>query len=332
MAAGRSWVVRDSTTAVSDGSVVTTPGVIDLGLRTTNGTAGVVRNDADVLIAGTQAHFNGLESTLKYQHGLLTLADGKVYETPVTYFRNAGEMSLRGAQFRQANGTFRNDGELTVGADSYLDVPHLHHAAGLLTVDGGVVDNESAQIASGVQLNSGIFKTEYLTLEGGDDFKMNGGALRTRSIDGSLRIDSGTFAPGMSVDVTTVSGALLLGPDGVLDIEWGRDGGDFIDVALTAGLSGTITLSLLDDFAPQVGDSLLFLSAQMGLGLFDVVLEPSTPMSGLALMLRQEANRLFIDVVQGAVSAPPALWLLSAMTLWLMAGQRRLPRRDTAAR
>lgn len=323
---GRSWVVRDDVEIDGGGNELVTPGVLDLGVLSTNGVAGVVRNNAMVTLSGAHARFDALENSLLYQHGSLVISDGKLYETPNTYFRNAGETTLTGAQFLMAEGEFRNDGILNVDPESFLAVDFLNLLTGIVNVEGVVAAN-SAFVAAPVNLLSGgLFNSESITMDGGGEFIIEGGTLLTASLAGSLTVDTGVFAPGQPIGVANILGDYTQTLDGILDIEWDATGADLVAVGGVATLSGGVQLRLLNDFVPTLGSSVEILSATAIFDAFSPQVIETTPRSGLAFALRHEANQVFLDVVAAPVPLPPAGVLFGSALL--ASSLLRRPRRS----
>ncbi|MGD9602831.1 MAG: hypothetical protein AB7O21_17625 [Gammaproteobacteria bacterium] len=309
---GRSWVIRDSVETAGDGNEIVTPGILELGVLTNNGIAGVVRNNAMVTLSGTHARFDALENFLLYQHGNLVISDGQVYETPNTYFRNANETTLTGAQFLMAEGEFRNDGILNIDSGSFLGVDFLNLVTGVVNVEG-VVTASSSFVASPVNLlGGGLFNSETITMDANGEFIIDGGTLLTASLAGSLTVDTGVFAPGQSIGVANILGDYTQTPDGILDIEWDATGADLVDVGGVATLAGGVQLRFLNDFVPTLGASVEILTASAIFDAFSPEVIEATPRTGLAFALRQESNRVFLEVIAAPVPLPPAGVLLGS--------------------
>ncbi len=322
--AGRSWIVRDVVEKDAAGAEILTPGVIDLGVRSLAGAYGVVRSDADVLISGGAARFDALESSLRLQHGSLTLENGAAYHAPVGYFFNYGTLELQGAQFTLAHGEFRNYGALSVGADSFLEVQGFTLMNGTVEIEG-VVNAEYSMIdsrQSALALAGGVFNSRRIDMMGPVALDFSGGTLLTEELNGSLRIEDATFAPGMSAGEARLFGDYEQMPDGTLRIELDLGGkADSLYVMGQARLDGTLELSLLNGYVPEIGSSFEFLMANALLGDFDY-LQGFGSRDGRLFALRRAGSSLFIDVA--AVPLPPALWLLGgALGLLLPAVRRR---------
>ena len=316
---GRTWIVRDSVTVDENGDEVVTRGEIVLDIRTTNGVAGIVRNNADVEIAGGSATFDALEQSLLYQHGTLTVSDGKIYDSPNGYFRNANTTTLTGAQFLLENGEFRNDGALTVDENSYLSVDFLNLLTGSARFDGVVNANrtylDQRGFASDPTLTiTGLLKTAALELPdpASATIVIDGGTLLTEQLDGSLVFADGVFAPGQSIGMAAIAGDYSQSGDGILQIEWDDTGADYLHVTGTAAFGGKLEVSLLNGFVPDVGTSLEFAAASLFLGEFGdgAVLAPQG--LGRAFTYRTDAGRAFLDVVAAPVPLPAGVWMLGA--------------------
>lgn len=321
----RTWHVRDSVASTPSDEIVV-PGVIEFGITALNGTAGIVRNDATVIIAGREARFDALENHLTEQNGTLIVRDGQVYETPLTLFDNLGTLVVEGAQFLQPLGEFRNQGTLTVDGDGYLGVDFLNLLDGDVRIDG-VVDANTIAIATNVAFSGGFFNGESIELSTGEAFVIAGGTLLTRSFDGALILDTGSFAPGQSIGTAEILGSYEQRAGGSIEIEWGAAGADFVSVRDTATLAGTVELVLLDGYVPAVGESIEFLTAAGVTGAFDPLLQIEGAIAGRDFALRVAGASVFIDVVASPVPLPPA----SVLLVGALAGVLRRRRRITIA-
>lgn len=314
LSSGRSWIVRDAVDSDELGNEVITPGLIDLAIRTSPdftipgdiGLQGVTTNRADVLIEGAQAEFRGFESRLNRNRGTLTLRGGKVFDTDELSFSNSGTVNLEGAQFLIEGGRFSNSGNLSIDKDSFLKADSFFVTRGEIFIEGVIQTNSTRIFGGTITFSDGVLYTGSVSTTG--DFTIQGGTLFTPQFDGSLMVESGTFAPGQSIAATEVDGDYSQGADGVLEIEWDSNGADFLTVTGEANLAGTLALSLLDDYIPEIGTSLEFLSAASIIGTFDNISILPPEVVGLLFSVRQEGSSLFVDVA--AVPVPAALWFL----------------------
>lgn len=326
--AGKSWIVREHVTVDPGGDELVTPGAIKLGLRTLNGVAGVVRNDARVVIDGAAASFAGFEESLLYQHGELSLRGGQVYESPHGYFRNAGTMELVNAQFHLLgdDNQFLNDGTLSIDAGSLLRADFVNLNTGSLLLDG-VIDADRVRVANSESVSGiGILKSRELMIESGGELSLTGGTLIANDVLGSLRIEEGTFVVFAGAGEALLSGNFEQSDAGRLQLDWGSATQDLLRVAGSAALGGGVALNFLDGYVPEVGSSLEVLAATALFGAFDddaLVYDRSL---GRRFSFRYGQNQVFIDVAASPVPAPAALPLFGVALLALMRCRRR--RRD----
>ena len=147
---------------------------------------------------------------------------------------------------------------------------------GVLTVDGGrvIVSGSSAAIngaagieigaAGDVTLDSGTIAVDWLDNSSGGLFNFNGGLLKVVDVAGSLINSGGTYSPGSSPALSTVSGVLAQ-TAGVMQIEIGGPlpGSQFDKVVVGAHvvLGGTLDVDLINGFTPSAGQMFQFLTA-----------------------------------------------------------------------
>jgi autotransporter-associated beta strand protein len=153
----------------------------------------------------------------------------------------------------QGNNTF--GGTLSVlggtvnvsGANAAID-----GAAGIVIGAGGTLRLESGRIAIGSLDNSA-----------GGTFQFTGGRLQVIDIAGNLANNGGTFAPGASPALSTISGNFS-NAAGILEIEIGPTGYDRLQIEGAANLGGTLEIDLLNGLTPNVGQAFQFLAAAAG--------------------------------------------------------------------
>ena len=121
-----------------------------------------------------------------------------------------------------------------------------------------------------------------------------GGEVRSNAtVTGNTEVNGGKVAPGDSAGVFDVSGNLSIGAGSILEIEVGgllNNEFDRFLVGGTAALGGTIDASLINGFAPAVGDTFDVILAS---GVTDLGISVTGPFSKSVVDLGgQEALRL----------------------------------------
>jgi fibronectin-binding autotransporter adhesin len=164
-------------------------------------------------------------------------------------------------------------GSVYIGAGS--DGLGAGGAALVLVADGGVLQAGNSIQVGGDNANTGFTRTVSLnggTLSAPNVIIGKGGLLNgSGTLTGNLLVRGGRVAAGFSPGTMTINGNLTLSAGGVLDVEIaGASTGqyDVYTVSGTADLSaGSISLTLLNGYTPQVQDSFTFLTATGGVTL-----------------------------------------------------------------
>lgn len=237
------------------------------------------------------------------------------------------------------SGTFRV-GSGTVDGDAFDN-----RAGGLLdardgaalTLSATVLNAGTVQLASGASLRAAAYLQTAGSTEiaGGQlaagplfDIDVAGGALRGHGLlDGTLRVGpDGELTPGNATDPTgTFEIAADLALQGLFAVDLaGLGDHDLLDVAGTATLGGTLTVTLLGGFVPTLGDFFDIVLADALAGDFMAVVLPTLG-NGLRLDSRIGAGFYRLEVVAAPVPLPGALALLASGLLALR------PRRIRAA-
>jgi autotransporter-associated beta strand protein len=132
----------------------------------------------------------------------------------------------------------------------------------------------------------------------GDVVVNAGGKLRVAgAVGGKVIVNGGDYSPGSSPGTSTIGG-LTINPGGTLDFEIGDTARDRI--VLTGGgnisLGGTLKISLLDGFAPALGQSFSLFEGAIGsiTGAFDSIIAPT--FNGQTLNLMLTANSILLQV------------------------------------
>jgi len=156
------------------------------------------------------------------------------------------------------NGSFVKDNLGTTTTTTTVDIPFTNNGtvsivAGNLNFLQGIDNGENAVINLGDgTLNPG----DTLDLAS-DDSLIGSGTLAANLVS------SGTVSPGNSAGSITVQGDYTQSADGILEIELGGTGAgteyDQLIVTGTATMAGTLNVSLINGFIPQVGDSFTIL-------------------------------------------------------------------------
>ncbi len=138
-----------------------------------------------------------------------------------------------------------------------------------------------------------------LVINSGDTLSGNG------AITGNL-LNLGTLSPGNSPGIVNITGDTVLDPSGSLLVEIGgltpgpgspniNDGYDQVNVSGAATLGGTLQISLLDGYLPQVGDSFTIMTYGSATGAFNSV-NGLVIGDGLVFKLEQGATELRLVV------------------------------------
>ena len=192
----------------------------------------------------------------------------------------AGALNTEDGMTIGVNGTLSGSGDLGghVSNQGLIEVPD----AGVLNIDGDLVNNGGVELGSNAQL---ILSGQ---LSGSGDIT---------GVDGQVQVNGG-LAPGNSPGLMSVAGSLTLGPGSSTRMEIaGTEAGDEFDAVQVGGtltLAGVLDLLLIDDFNPQAGDELVLMQAASIQGDFDEVNLPTV--EGLSFQLEKTATSLVLSV------------------------------------
>jgi len=194
--------------------------------------------------------------TVNWLSGNIILADGSVFHNSGT-FNAKGNTTMTGT----AAESFINNGffiKYTAGTTTTMDIPFTNNGtvdivAGNLIFLKGMDNGENAVINLGDgTLNPG----DTLNLAS-DDSLIGSGTLAANLVN------AGTVSPGNSAGGITVQGDYTQESTGVLEIQLGGTtagtGYDQLTVTGTSTMAGTLNVSLINGFVPQVGDSFTIL-------------------------------------------------------------------------
>lgn len=195
--------------------------------------------------------------TVNWLSGNITLADGAEFHNSGTFNAKNAASVPNTTMTGGINERFVNTGNFikdTAGTTTTMDIPFTNDGtvdviAGSLIFQQGMDNGENVVIdLGGGTLNPG----ETLNLESGDSLIGSGTLAATL-------VSSGTVSPGDSPGNITVQGDYTQQSAGVLEIQLGGTTAgteyDQLTVTGTATMAGTLNMSLIDGFIPQVGDS-----------------------------------------------------------------------------
>jgi len=211
----------------------------------TNGAGGVLflMNDKSrVDVGGTFTNNSGASVQMNGSNGALAVAGA--------FNNNGGSVSLAGSgDTLSAGGGFTNSGSVSVGAGETVKVTNAYTQSGAgssTKLDGSLVASGGAQINGGTLLGNAGTITGDVTLAG---VLSPGDASNTA---GTINI-AGDY-------IQTATGVFDLGIGGLV----AGSQFDLLSITGTAGLDGTLTISLENGFFPAVGDTFTFLLASSG--------------------------------------------------------------------
>ena len=260
--------------------------------------------------------------TANWVSGNITLADGAIFQNNGTFNAKATTtMTETAAESFINNGSFV---KMTEATTTTMNIPFTNNGtvetvAGTLVFLKGMDNGENAVIdLGGGTLDPGT----TLNLASGDSLVGSG----TLAAD---LVNAGTVKPGESPGSITVQGDYTQESSGVLEIQLGGTTAgtqyDQLTVTGTATLAGTLNVSLIDGFIPQVGDSFTILPYGTRSGSFFPLSRPESyrwgidyGYSGLTLTVLEGGSisgtvtcnsnhTVFVDLwVDDYTSPPPA--------------------------
>jgi hypothetical protein len=209
-----------------------------------------------------------------------------------------------------STGTFGNDGNWSGGTTpTTLGIANVRHVSGgnqtvsvaanatvwEVNVSGTVSQTMTIEVQNGVtlqtfsginieqgggiRLNNGTLDTQYVEMIGGT--LTGAGRIETGSgpIPGQVENRLGTIAPGNGIGELEIIGRFANGPGGTLAFELSGDALGQYDQLIVDGsvtLDGTLAVSLINQFAPDIGDAFTLIDFTEDLGgQFDTLLLPS---------------------------------------------------------
>ena len=229
---------------------------LDLGAANLTGAGdiNIINTASSVIFKGGSISGKTLRNnaTANWNLGNMTLSSGAVFENQGTFNANATTTMTA-----TATEEFINSGVLTKntsGTTTTMNIPFTNNGTvevseGSLVFQQGLDNGEDIVLdLGGGTLNPG----ETLTLDSGDSLIGSG------SLSANLT-NSGTVSPGSSPGTITVNGDYTQEASGTLAIELGGTTPDTehdqLVVTGAATLGGTLDVTLINAFSPQVGNS-----------------------------------------------------------------------------
>ncbi|MFO0940978.1 MAG: LamG domain-containing protein [Pirellulales bacterium] len=172
----------------------------------------------------------------------------------------------------------QNSGSLYLANTTFATNISAFTNLGTLTIDGGSYSQTGGD--SYTQASGSTILKNGATLNG--DVTLSGGTLSGRgTVSGSTFTNSGgTLSPGSSPGLINITGDYVQTAGGVLDIEVGGTSSvtpdfDRLVVSGSASLAGTLNVSLINGFVPDVSESFVYLTAASRTGSFSTTNLPN---------------------------------------------------------
>ncbi len=221
---------------------------------------------------------------------------------------NAGAIeALEGSGFGSRTITAQIDNQGTLNALFGLTINKAsatHISSGDISVTGGNLTvlqaGTSPSFTSSGSISIGSGRT--FAVSGGTFVNVAGGVIQgvgTLNVAGTTFVQDGAVNPGESAGLLSVTGNFPEGPTAVVNIELGGliPGDEFDVLAITnaATFDGTLEISLINDFAPQLGDTFVISTYTSHTGTFSKVNAPPFR-GGLFFQLTYGTNGLTLTV------------------------------------
>jgi len=317
-----SLTVRNNVNIESGATVTLTNGSI-------NGDAAITNNGMLVLNGGSLSASqinNTVSGSFGFSSGSLSINTLDV-----------GSSGLLGSTVILGSTKSINADTVNVDADSRLEVNGGGSSVGNLTNEGVVVISQQGRLSGGTytQNTSNASTTVDGVLNANVDVT-DGELTGSGTINGNA-INGGSIGPGQSPGILTVAGNYTQTEFGTLHIEIGGlfagDEYDVLNIGGDAFLGGVLDVDLYDFggglFAPSLGDTFDFLTAETIMGEFDLL-----SLMGLGNGLGWQLDYLYdeigttdvarLTIVEvSAVPVPAAVWLFGSGLIGLAGIARR---------
>jgi hypothetical protein len=278
----------------------------------------IVPSSSSLLISGdAQKSFHDTR-TLRNESDGTWSGSGGFSNSNGTLFLNAGDLELSAGTTNAFGsffaGTFTNTGSFTLTSGTVTRFSSFFHNEGVARIESGTL------ILHGFNANGGTDTGRY-EVSGGARLEFTGGVrtlTETAEIAGSGAVVIGqaltngaTWTPGESPGILAIESDFPAGT-GVLEVELGGpefgEEHDVLTVSEHAQLSGTLRLSVVDGYAPQIGDSFTILTANELSGTFESVDVPPGQ-EGYAFDLSYSDTSVTVSVAAPNVSNEPQVEL-----------------------
>lgn len=270
--------------------------------------------------------YSSANNTLTIDNGITVRGAGQIGLNQ-TQLVNKGTITADGssAMTIQSSGTgFDNQGNLNASGSGAMNISGNFTNSGNVVIDNGSLINRSGtfvQTAGMTNVNGTLQSSGLVDIQGG---LLAGNGLITGDVS-----NDGIVGPGNSAGLLSIDGDFSQSAIGLLDIELGGllagSEYDVLDITGTANLAGTLEVSLIDGFAPTIGDSFDILTAETLNGSFDILTLAFGNSNWQVQYLIDEIGTT--DVVRltalSSVPVPAAVWLFGSGLLGLIGVARR---------
>jgi len=171
-----------------------------------------------------------------------------------------------------------------------------------ITVRRGVFNGAgrslTVEAGDAVSVHGGTMTVQSIDNSAGGAFTFDGGTMNLKQFTGTLAVTGGNLSPGASPGLLTVTGDYSASAASTLTIEIsgparGADPGyDAMDVSGTASLDGTLSVQLLNGYAPADGAQFHILQADTICGNFSTVSLPS--LTGYAFSYAHDGTDAYV--------------------------------------
>jgi hypothetical protein len=217
------------------------------------GGASKTLNQRTVVLSGGTAAMNTNVSFISMRNGATFTNQGTVE------LSNDGGLGNNQGFFDggSGSGAFNNHGTLRKLATGNSGASRF---SGIAVTNTGLVDVQAATLSfsGGFTQTAGTTRLSGGTLVSATPLMINGGTLEgSGTVQGDVS-NSGTVAPGPSAGALQIAGAYTQTVDGTYSVEIGGAGDaqfDRLSVSGAATLAGSLAVTLIDGFAPALGQS-----------------------------------------------------------------------------